>query len=126
MLLYDAAHNGQPQPGAALLACVRSIHLLESLENGLELILRNSAAVILNAKHHIGTTTLRGKFYATTSRRKFDGVSQKVDESLHETFLISIDRSGTRRHRDRHPLAFSEQAHRLGGVFHQSNHIAQP
>src|SRR5262249_3111459 len=93
MLLNYAAHDRQPQPGSAFPTCVGTIDLLASLESRLQLVPWSSTALTPNPNYHAQGSTLRRKFYPTPPRREFDRVSQQIDDSLHHTFLISIDRS---------------------------------
>ena len=46
MLLDDAAADGQTEAGAALLACVGVLDLLEAVEDGVELIGGDAAAFV--------------------------------------------------------------------------------
>src|SRR5512142_203975 len=100
MLLDDAAADCQSQPGASLFARVRGVNLLESFEDGLQLVFWNSPALVLDRKYYPIAFPRGAKIDAAAPGRELDRVSKQVDECLHHQLTVSHDERRAGRDRN--------------------------
>ena len=91
VLLDNAAADRQPQPGAALLAGIRGLDLLESPEYGLQFVRRDPASAIHyfhQHRIHVGIDMNRDR---CAGRRKLDGVREQVCDHLQDAVRVGVE-----------------------------------
>ena len=87
----DGAADGQAQPGAAFLAGVGGVDLLEAAEDGLELVGGDSAALIDDRERDAVGAGPQHDGDCGAWRRKLDGVGEQVGEHLKQAIGVGGD-----------------------------------
>ena len=119
MRLGDAAADGQAEPGAALVARVGSVDLLEALEDRLQLVLRNAAPFVAHGHDVRVVGHAPGDVDGGVGRRELDGVADQIDHRLQNA--VGIDEQLRRRgvDEDLHAGAVGHRLHRFAGLLQQ-------
>ena len=102
------AADRQAQAGAALLAGVGGVDLLEALEDALELVGRDAATLVAHPEQHVavGAAGVRDDHVPTLG--ELDGVAEQVGERLHDPVLVGEHLAGAGPDLEPDPLGGGE------------------
>ena len=89
--LDDAAADGQAEPGPALLPGVGGVHLLESGEDPVQLVLRNPPAVVADGELDEGAPGLGPDRDDAAAMGELDRVAQQVEQRLDDPVRVGVD-----------------------------------
>ena len=95
-LLRDAARNGQPQPGTAVVACDAAVGLCEGFKHGVQLARGDADAGVGDDKAQPLRRARVGRRRQSdmTGRRELDGVADQVDQRLRQPFGVAMHMGG--------------------------------
>ena len=95
MLLHNTSAQREPEARPTQSARVGSIALLESIEDPLQLLLRDAAPLVLDAERHLPfARRLSRQPDRRVRERKFQRVNHKLVQHLQNTLFIGIDLRG--------------------------------
>ena len=94
VLLDDAAADGEAEAGAALLAGIGGLNLLESVEDGVELIGGDAAALVGDFEQDGVCGGFGMDADGGVGRRKLDRVREQVSEDLEDAVGVAIEEEG--------------------------------
>ena len=91
MLVDDGAADGEAEAGSALLAGIGGLDLLEAVEDGLELVLRDAAALVRDAELEHVEGGLERDGNRRVGWRELDGVREEVGEDLEDAVGVTVE-----------------------------------
>ncbi len=91
MLLDDAAADGEAEAGAALLASVGGLDLLEAVEDGVELVGGDAAAFVDDLEEDGVGGGLGVNADGGGGGRELDGVGEEIGEDLKDAVGVAVE-----------------------------------
>ena len=97
VLRDDGAADGKAETGAAFLAGVGGLDLAEAVEDAVELVDGDAAALVGDAQGEGGRRGLDGDADEARNGGKLDGVREQVGEDLEDAVGVAVEEHGIGR-----------------------------
>ena len=105
----DAAADGEAEAGAALVARIGRVDLLEALEDAVELVGRNAAPLILDDEgEHVAARATAAEPHCLPAGGELHGVAEQIRQRLDDAVVIAPELFVRDVVNDLHPGAVGE------------------
>ena len=98
MLLHDRSADSQTEPGSALLPGVGGFNLLEAVEDRVQLLKRNAAALVGDAQLHGVGIRLQPQCNGALGGRKLDRIGEQIGDDLQDPVGIAVEEDALGSH----------------------------